>query len=235
MMASLKLIAASAVFALATGAASAATQSFTFGVTEGKGQNRDTVLGTTDLNIDSTSSLALGTLDPGDVVGVYGRIVNATDTFAFDFSVAGAFDISFDLDGYLACPTTACTAATARDVTRSGLINEDFLTNDRAANGKSVTFRLFRNGTLIGSELRRTNLYSATAGSGPSALDPTLFTGLGLSTDSFRFEVVGQGRQKALYDVLIRETSVVPLPAGAVLLVTGLAGLLMARRRRGRS
>jgi len=229
MNALLRTLAATAMVAVTAGAAAATPMGFTFGVTEGNGQNRDTVAGTTDLNFDTNGPYDLGTLDTGDVIGVYGRIVDAVDRFEFTFDVTGAFEIGFDLDGYDVCDNAACTETSF--VSQSGLVAQDLLDNLRAPNGKSVIFKLFKDGAQVGgTQTRETNLTSASDQT-MDKFDPLLFS----ESEGGVYKLVIDGRNKtpALYDILITETTPVPLPAGMALLITGLGGLVLARRRRG--
>ncbi|WP_375229076.1 VPLPA-CTERM sorting domain-containing protein [Roseobacter sp. S98] len=209
---------------MATGASAATlTNGFTFGVTEGNGQNRATVVGTTDLDVDSTGPINLGILSAGDVFGVYGRIVGAVDRFSFTFKAAKDFEIAFDLDGYEVFDSGK--SGPTSFVETSGLINQALLGNENNTGGKRVKFSLAGAGGTD-ETFRTTNLF------GPSVTDADRVLFTGTEGGFYTFSIDGLGENTAaLYDINITTTPV-PLPAGVLLLVTGVAGLGFMRRRK---
>lgn len=222
-----RLAAAALGLALVSGAATAApiTNGFTlgFGFTEGTGQNRDFVAGTTDLEDapDPNGTFDLGTIVAGDVIGLYGRIVSAKDSFKFTFNAPGSFIVAFDLNGYdLDANKDGTVDGT---VTRSGLVNQSFAEGGAAGSTKKVVFSLTGPGNVTETETRFTNLVAGDPGE-------VLFTGAGgmytLTVDGSQ----GPGKNiAALYDLNI---SAVPLPASILFLLGGLAGLGFVARRR---
>jgi len=215
----------------AMGAASAAM--FTVGVTEGNGQNRDFVAGSIDLGDAPGGSggfdlntILNGGLDfsSGDVVGIYGRIVSATDRFVFNFTATEGFNVSFDFDGYDVDADQDGTAESAVIAGKSGLINQadlgKSLTEIAAGAGgnKAVTFTLMKSGG--GSTVRNfeTNITSVTGDS------RWIFGG---DSGDYTLEIAGTSNVPALYDL---EIAAVPLPFAGMLLGGALGGLALYRR-----
>jgi hypothetical protein len=217
------------------------TNGFTIGdgVTEGSNQNRRTVVGTDDKNIDA-GTIDMGTLGVGDVFGIYGRIVSAVDLFAFEFTTVGAFEIAFDLDGYDVYKTGDSDpgdGSNIETVSLSGLVTQGDIPGESNGNStadKEVKFSLFKNGTLQSDTFRTSNIVD-----GASEAERVLFTGDAAATYLLRIDGAGGPNTPndngiaALYDINITATPV-PLPAGAVLMLSGLAGLGVMRRRRTR-
>lgn len=235
----LKTALISAIAATALGSASHAaplTNGFTFGVTEGKNQNRRTVVGTDDKNIDA-GTIDLGQLLVGDVFGIYGRIVGSVDFFEFEFEANGAFNIAFDLDGYNVYKSGDSDDGSGSNiefVETSGLVTQKDIsgeTNGNSADDKEVKFSLFQDGTLLETTYRTSNLVD-----GATDLERVLFASDEEGTYKLRIDGRGMANTPddnniaALYDINITATPV-PLPAGALLMLTGLAGFGVMRRR----
>ncbi|MEM9972136.1 MAG: VPLPA-CTERM sorting domain-containing protein [Pseudomonadota bacterium] len=214
------MTAAAALGLMVAGSAGASTYAFT----EGNGQNRALVAGSVDLEDASSGGdgFDLGAYGANDVVGIYGRIVGAVDRFTF--SVSTMFDLQFDLDGY-ALDSGGSVAGGL-----SGLVNQTFATSGGSAGGdlsKGVTISLIDALTdgLVGSEAFATNLTSA------NLLDPVIFGDVGPGT----YTLIVDGRNgpnkgaPALYDLEV--VAAVPLPAAGWLLICGLGGLALMRRR----
>ncbi len=208
-----------AVFGLAmASAASAATYSFT----EGNGQNRALVAGSTDLDDASGggTGFILNDIGGGESLGIYGRIVGGVDRFTF--TSTSVFDVSFDFDGY------DLDGGGSVGADFSGLVDQNFATSSGqqgAAGGKGVTISLLDDlSNVVGSQFFITNVTTNTL------LDPTIFGGIGPGT----YTLVVDGtdgparRRAALYDI---EVASVPLPAAGFLLLAGLGGLVATRRK----
>ena len=213
------------------------------GVTEGNNQNRRTVVGTTDENKDA-GTIDLATLEIGEIFGIYGRIVSAVDRFTFAFEATGAFEIAFDLDGYDVYKTGDGSGANDNDPSNietvaagfSGLVNQSFALGEDQSAGKDVKFSLFKGGVQFGTDqIRTTNVVA-----GASDAERILFQSNEAGSYLLRIDGMNEGTA-ALYDINISGFSApdptggpdpVPLPAGMVLIVSGIAGLGLMRRRK---
>lgn len=225
-----------ATFVLAgTTAAATLELDFTRGITEGHNQNRATVVGTVDVNVDSRrarDAFDFGLLRLGEVVGIYGRVVSASDFFAFRIARGTRFEISLDLDGYHAYRATVPGSSTLRPeadfdfVTTAGLINQSLLGPDpKLGRPKPVVFRLTAEGGKTETVPMTTNTYGVGA-------ESRLFSGA-LPT-RYVLEVDGKNNTPALYDIAI---SVVQVPTHGSLLfaLSGLALFATAQRKQSRS
>lgn len=223
------IAAISAIFVLA-GESSAAT--LTAGLTEGRNQSRDTVVGTTDVNVDSRRAegvFDVGPLIPGDIFGIYGRIVGASDYFAFVIPHGARFEIALDLDGYDTFIRHDLQGAELHDdsnirhVATSGLLNQSLLRpNARTEDPKQVVFRL--NG--VSGNVTETERWTNTVG---AEADGLLFSGN--APGRYLLEITGMSRTPALYDLNV-SVSQIPAPPGILLVSTALASFLVARRRK---
>jgi len=202
----------SAIAAIALGsAASAATFTFTEG-------DRNQILGSTKVieNGSGTGDTAvydLGlTLGSGDVIDIHGRIIGKEDTYLFesntDFKVTWIFDgYTTDEDGFVA--DSGFVATPLGSESAPAVLNMSG--NGFDEDGVDTPF--FTDITAaLGGELK---------------VFTTKFT-----AGSYIFSVdgLGGGKIDSLYDVRIAS---VPLPSGALLLLSGLGGLAIGRRRRG--
>lgn len=199
--------------------------------TEGTGQNRALVEGSVDLDdapdgspgIDLNFYNGGAAFDNGDVVQLHGRIVGATDLFIFTFESSVDFDIMFDFDGYDLEGGGSVAAG------YSGLIDQKVvndLSDVTSTGGKKVKFSLLDSmGGLVDSEEFITNVTSLTTS------DSDIF--MNIAAGSYSLIVDGsvgtQTNKKALYDLKI---SAIPLPLPGLLLLGGLGGLALARRRK---
>ena len=195
-------------------------------VTEGHGQNRALVAGSTDLN-DSKSSLDLNALSgapfgAGDRVGIHGRIVSSVDSFMFN--VVSKFDLVFDFDGYDLANGEYVLAPLSGLIDQS-IVEEGANPSAKDAGGKGVTFLLSRDGEVVGKKSYLTNVTSATSDT------PLIFGGLGAGTYTLTIDgTVGpHGRRAALYDI---ELASVPLPGSGLLVLGAFGSLAVIRRQR---
>ena len=118
------MLVAAALSLVSLGAAHAVT----FTVTEGNGHNRPQVLGSVDVGDASSggaginlNTLSGNTFGAADTIGIYGRIVGATDRFTYTFTATQGFNVSFDFDGYDLEGGGSVVAG------RSGLINQNIV------------------------------------------------------------------------------------------------------------
>ncbi|MEM8729377.1 MAG: VPLPA-CTERM sorting domain-containing protein [Pseudomonadota bacterium] len=204
----MKTFIAAALSALFLGsAATAATVSYT----EGK---RHTVEGSTHITNPDVPSTAPGfitaDLNSGDTIDIHGRIVTAVDVYTF--TANSAFRIDWIFDGYaLEDDNPFDDKVRGDDNTISG-----FVARPATANG-SVTAIYLNNVASTGNDFS-TNIISG---------DSTIF---GVqSAGTYTLKIDGLNQYDALYDTRI---STMPVPAGAVLLLTGLGALAAVRRRR---
>lgn len=233
------LCTAALVATLSTSAsASTMVNGFTvgLGVTEGNKQNRRTVVGTDDQDKDA-GTIKLGALGSGDMIGIYGRIVSAVDVFEFEFIATSAFRILFDTNGYDVYHRGKNDDHGINSVlaSQSGFINQSDVDGETKGNGgiadgaKEVKFSLrekvggtwehvFRTTNIVGDD---TDPFADVAGG-------LLFKGA--ASGIYQLRIDGQGNGiAALYDINIQA---VPLPAGVLLMLTGVAGLGLTRRRK---
>ena len=222
-----KAAALAAFLALGAGAAGASTLT----ITEGNGSNRATIAGSVDLNVDSSGAptnldaLNGGSFGFGDTIGIYGRIVNAVDQFAYSFSSNVGFDVVFDFDGYDLEGGGSVAAGYSGLIDQSVVVNS---TDPTTTGGKGVVISIYDavTNTLIDSISYITNITSATTS------DATIFANLAAGD----YRLVVDGRQgpatnrAALYDILV--VADVPLPAGSFLFLSGLGGLALIKRKK---
>jgi hypothetical protein len=216
--------------------AGAVSANMLFTVTEGDGNNRFQIAGSTKTN--DASPNAAGAIDlnnlasntsfgAGDVIGVYGRIVSSQDKFQYAFDFTGGFNVTFDLDGYDYVDHT--DGNTIKTETNSGLVGQ-------VAAGQTPTTGLDpKDVRFVLQEIDNLGNVIATAGDKTfqtdvlSGANPFIFSA---GPGSYILTVDGNvGTNKgaaALYDLQI---AAVPLPAGVLLLGLGLGGLVLYRRR----
>ena len=212
-----QLVLAAGLSLASFGAAHAAT----FMVTEGTGQNRPLVAGSIDLG-DAPSGGAgfqLGTFGSEDTLGIYGRIVSATDRFTYTFNATEGFNVAFDFDGY------ALENGGSVDAGYSGLINQNVVNGgDLSSGGKGVTISLLSVAlnSIIATRDFVTNVTSLTTASAG------IFSGI--AAGKYRLIVDGSGGPNtgtaALYDILI---TAVPIPAALPLLASAFGLARIAR------
>ncbi|WP_300030774.1 VPLPA-CTERM sorting domain-containing protein [uncultured Roseobacter sp.] len=182
----------------------------TVGYTEG---SRALVDGTTRISDAAASGLNLGTIGYGagefSQIVLSGRLVGHADFFTF--TAASDFMVSFAFDGI----------SVGGNEIESGFVRERRGHNE-------ADFVLRPQGDPAGTQTRRLR----TDISDPSdyGTTPTIFRARGGQTYSFGVDSrVAREKGAATYDIRI---SVVPLPAGVLFLMTGLAGLgVLARRK----
>ncbi len=203
----MKTISATVVALALTGAAHAATYIYTEG-------QRDQVAGSTVITPQDAANTSpgfdLGTANAGDSIDIHGRIVTRTDYYTF--TATESFTIEWIFGGY-ALENPGSVQYPADDNTQSGL------TSRPAGNGDNSPVNIYLDGVAAAG-----NTFTAEITSG----DPTIFGRMPAGTYVLSIDG-GFDFPDALYDIRIQA---VPLPAGAVLLLTGLAGLGVARRRR---
>lgn len=222
------ILLAAGLSVLLSGAAAAAT--FTF--TEGNGQNRALVKDSIDLEdannsapgFDLNSETGVANFSAGDVLQIHGRIVGATDTFTYAFTSSTAINVGFDFDGYDLDAGGSVAAGL------SGLVNQQAVlgNEDLSVGGKGVTISLFDSST--NTQIGTTQSFTSNIVSTTDAFG-IIFGNV--SAGSYHLIVDGSGGPKkgtpALYDLKV---AAVPLPAPALLLLAGLGGLAVARRRK---
>ncbi len=202
----LKFATVSAVV-LAGSVANAATITYTEGVRE---QIVDSVRVTGGSNgvydvSDTLPGFDLGTVDADNSVNLHGRVTWKSD--AYNFVSNNVFDLSWIFDGYeLASGFVAASGFTESSIGRDGAGAADF--------------------TLINYDTG--DSYSTgILGTGITSGNSVVFAGL--SAGSYGLLISGASRAGSEYDL---QLAAVPLPASALFLLTGLAGLGFARRRR---
>ncbi len=200
---------------LAVGIASA-SHAKTVGFSEG---TRPVVDGTIDLGdvpsnpnngYDLVSNGGFGAgLGKGDAVEIYGRIVNAVDSYKFTFQALTDFTVNFIFGGY------SIDGIAGNEITESGFVSEN-ATPEKTA--KFILTNLDTNQTIMKE-------FTTDVTSGNSLI----FNG---GAGNWVFSVDGtvdkQGNA-GLYDISI---AAVPLPASVLLLGAALGGMGFASRRR---
>lgn len=215
--------AATLVGTLALGAtANAAVLKFTEG---DRADIDDSVRVTTDGNGANDTAGAppgfqLGTLTGGDDINLHGRIINIQDRYTF--TSTASFSVEWIFEGYT-------IGGALVDEDRSGFSGVPA----PGVGDNTSTFQLTNLGldgvlgggddTVAGSDDFTTDINSTTGD------DQKLFAGK-FEAGTYELFIFNSGGNKdALYDIRI---SAVPLPAGALLLLTGVAGFGVARRRK---
>ncbi|PWJ15036.1 VPLPA-CTERM sorting domain-containing protein [Jannaschia seohaensis] len=206
---------ATMVAALAfSGAASAATLK----VTEG---NRALVNGTVAVADPGPVGVNLGTVDGINVAESYGVLVAGQDGYTF-VSTALTASIDFVFGGIQ---------------TVAGNLNSGLITSIDAGDNegpKTITFNLYSGNTNGGTLLDTTSRTGDVTTLADNGGTTSIFSGL--AAGSYYFEILGNGDGRATtYDITytgVGEASPVPLPASALLLIGGIAGLGFARRRK---
>jgi hypothetical protein len=198
-----------AVAGMVASAASAAV----IGYTEG---TRPLVAGTTAIPSTDTSPNPSGAFNLGAVgpntFEVYGRIVDSRDNFRFGFNSATGFALSWIFGGY--------------DLAAGGFVSDSGFVSEAPAAEKTATFKLLDadNGFAV--------LRSATFTTDVTSGTELIFSA---GAGNYVIQIDGQtppnnaGSGVGLYDIAI---SAVPLPASALLLIAGVAGLGVAARRK---
>ena len=204
--------------ALVAAASIAGTSSFAavIGFTEG---TRDHVQGTQQLSPKDTSPNpnnafdldGVGTLGP-DTFEIYGRIVDSVDNFSFGFTATTGFNISWIFGGYN-------LESDGSFVSQSGFVSEG------SAEKKATLKLLDANNT--NSVLQSVD-FQTDVTSGPEVI-------FSAGAGDYVIQIDGSGSVNApgngvgLYDIQI---SAVPLPASALFLLAGVAGLGAVARRK---
>ena len=189
--------------AVATSLLGGAASAATVGWTEGK---REVVLGTTRLSNEAPNvapGRELGTVTAEDSIELYGRIVSKIDYYKV-VTLDVRTTVEWIFEGYETVGGTVVTDS-GLDVTPGAMVNLAF-------DGVGVA------GNTFSSDVFASN--------GGDQFIATLMPG------TYSFSVDGLNAKAALYDIRFTAAAV-PLPAGGVLLLTGLAGLGIARRRKG--
>lgn len=203
-------------------AANAAVLKFTEGArTDIDGSVRVTADGTGGNDTaGAPPGFSLGTLTGGDEVNLHGRIVNIQDRYTF--TSLASFSLEWIFEGYT-------IGGSLVDEDRSGFSGVPA----PGVGDNTSTFQLTHlglDGVLgggddfeVGSTEFTTDINSTTGD------DQKLFAGKFAAGTYELFIFNDSDNKDALYDIRI---SAVPLPAGALLLLTGVAGFGVARRRK---
>lgn len=206
-----KSIMGAAALVAFSGAAQAATVSFTEG-------NRDQIVGSTVVNASGVDTpgtppgFDLGTVSNADSIKLYGRVFGKTDFY--QFVATDAFSLLWIFDGY--------SSVGANSV------------GQNAAAGESGFVATPIDGTPNNAEFTLTNLDTAASVSIDFATNvvqgaaENVFGGR-FDAGNYSLVIAGEGPADALYDL---QLTTVPLPAGALLLLTAIGGLGVARRRK---
>lgn len=226
-----KAAALTAVMALGATAATSAT--YTYHYTEGM---RDLVQGSVSPASTNVSSALpgfnLGTLNAGENIALHGRIETGRD--AFSFTTTARVKVEWLLDGYFldkdgSFESLSGYVAAKREAPGvNNFVPDHNVANTVPLSVTALTF--YENNDAISSDPGTGSPFS-TEVSAREGSNPFIIS-LQAGTYSFRLDartVAGANRADALYDIKI---SAVPLPAGALLLLTGIAGLGIGRRRR---
>ena len=229
-MNSFRTIAIAALLSVAATSGFAATVTFTEGT-------RDLVasaikLGDTDSDpgaafdtVGGSGGAISGVFGSGDQVDVHGRIVDAVDNFAFMADTA--FNIEFNFGGYFLSDGDDSDLSDNAFVSASGFVSEGFA-------DKSSTFSLLRV-TEAGHELVDSFTYGTDLLSGLDNLkNPGTSLIFAAGPGSYVLQIDGSGENAdgsgvGLYDLSV--ISVIPLPAAGFLLLGGLGGLALLRRK----
>ncbi|MEM0950258.1 MAG: VPLPA-CTERM sorting domain-containing protein [Pseudomonadota bacterium] len=226
-----------ALVALVVAATSSSAATYTW--TEGNGQNRKLVAGSTDLEDANPGSpgfelnaLAFGgTQDDaaafgfGDSLQIHGRIVSSQDTFSFKFSFNSAFRVLFDLDGYELADGLSSSIGTELEPL-SGLVDQVARRgnpSDELGDEKAVRFILSGGAGPDQVRVFETNVLD---GATPFIFGGEAGTEYVLTVDG---NVQPTRNIDALYDLRI---VAVPLPAAGLLLLGALGGLAAFRRHK---
>lgn len=209
-----------AAILLTTGTAQAVSFN---GITEG---TRDRVMGTTARSDvpGSVPGFPAGVLGAGDFY-IFGRIVGGVDNYEVTFQAANAFTIGFHFGGYTTDRNRGRDNIALGDIAASGLVGV------RGTTAKNVTFGLTGESdiTFQSDVTSVADMAANVVPLGATFTSPVLFSG---GAGNYTLSIDGRAdRQIAYYDLKI---SVVPLPAGILLLLTALGGLGFAgwyRRR----
>lgn len=207
--------------AVVAAASIAGTSSFAavIGFTEG---TRDHVQGTQQLAPKDTSPNPANAFDLDtagtlgqDTFELYGRIVDSIDNFAFGFTATSTFNVSWIFGGY--------NLEGGGSVGLSGFVAE-------GGPKKKATFKLLD--ATNGNSVLQSMDFETDVTTGPAII----FTA---GPGDYVLQIDGSGPINApgggvgLYDI---EISAVPLPASALFLLAGVAGLgAVARRKKGQA